>query len=34
MGERLDALRAWARDKTVFADGRPAGQVRQMTAAL
>jgi SpoVK/Ycf46/Vps4 family AAA+-type ATPase len=33
MGEQLDALRAWARDRTVPAAGRPASPARQLSAA-
>lgn len=33
MGEQLDALRAWARDRTVPAAGRPATPERQLSAA-
>ena len=33
MGERLDALRAWASDRTVPAAGRPAARSRPVTAA-
>jgi SpoVK/Ycf46/Vps4 family AAA+-type ATPase len=33
MGEQLDALRAWARDRTVPAAGRPASPARQLSVA-